>query len=480
MNPSRVGMSAVVTVAMAIAMSMASAIAVAEGEGSAEVPIRVRQSLATYLDTFKLGPEARGSLDAEAGWSEAKQNLSLRLLMRLLSAPSAAAAEWRAHAGPFAEALRSPELFRDRLVRVDGRAVFVAPVKLPPDQAELHARQSFDLVRIVANDGGVVDVITDAAPKAWKRWTAIEERAAAVGIAASGLAAGQAVGPSPTPPDSSQAAWPAEPRRLLVVATRVAWFPDTPLGRLGMDYGLFDTVVDGAKLVAADADAFYAMLAAVGRGARAEIEKVAMPIEDPIPLIDPRARWMESHRGDPVRLSGVARRAMRIAVDDPARRSELGSDHYWELYVFIPTPTIQIGKTIQDSFPVVCCLRSLPSDMPYGESMSEWVEVDGFAMKQYAYTLPGDDKLPADNRGKDGDAKAGKSAKERRETPLFIARQAVWKPAPSTKELTSTLGWVFIGLAATLAIAMMVAGWSMSRKSGRRNREALPDRVEIK
>jgi hypothetical protein len=36
-----------------------------------------------------------------------------------------------------------------------------------------------------------------------------------------------------------------------------------------------------------------------------------------------------------------------------------------------------------------------------------------------------------------------------------------------------------MGLAATLAIAMMLAAWSMARKSGRRNREALPDRVEI-
>jgi hypothetical protein len=110
--------------------------------------------------------------------------------------------------------------------------------------------------------------------------------------------------------------------------------------------------------------------------------------------------------------------------------------------------------------------------------MSEWVEVDGFAMKQYAYSLPGDDK-EKDDSGKVDAGKAGRGAKERRETPLFIGRQAVWKPAPSTKDLTSTLGWVFMGLAATLAIAMMLAAWSMARKSGRRNREALPDRVEI-
>ena len=470
-------------VTVLVAVALLSGIAGAADEGPAEVPVRVRQSLATYLDTFKLGAEARASLDAEAGWSDAKQNLCLRLLMRLLSAPSGSALEWRAHAGPVKEALRSPELFRDRFVRIDGRAVFVTPVKLPPDQAELHNRRSFDLVRIVADDGGIVDVITDAAPKSWKRWAAIEERSSAIGIAVSGLAAGGASGPVPTAADPSQSEWPAEPRRLLLVSPRVAWFPDTPLGRLGMDYGLFDKVVDGSKLLAADADAFYAMLSAAGRGTRAGIEKVATPIEDPIPLIDPRARWMESHRGDPVRLSGVARRAMRIAVDDPARRVELGSDHYWELYVFLPTPTIQIGKTIQESFPVVCCVRSLPTDMPFGESMSEWVEVDGFAMKQYAYALPGDDEEKDDNEkdgsGKVEGGKAERRAKERRETPLFIGRQAVWKPAPSTKDLTSTLGWVFMGLAATLAIAMMLAAWSMARKSGRRNREALPDRVEI-
>ena len=171
MNPRRARTLAAVAVALVSGLAAAGVLG-----GSADVPVRVRSSLANYLDTFKLGVEERGSLDAGGGWSEVKQNLCLRLLARLRSAAAVPAAEWRVHAGPVDEAVRSPDLFQDRLVRVDGRAVFVAPVNLPPDQAELHSRSSFDLVRIVAADGMIVDVITDSAPKAWKRWAAIDER----------------------------------------------------------------------------------------------------------------------------------------------------------------------------------------------------------------------------------------------------------------------------------------------------------------
>ena len=423
-----------------------------------DVPQRVRQSLATYLDTFKLGAADRTMLDAPGGWSDEKQNLSLRLLARLMAAPSASQVDWLEHAGTVDEAAGDPDAYRDRFVRVKGRAILVAPVTLPPQQAELHDRAAFDLVRIAVGDGFFVDVITDAAPKSWARWSPIDVRAEAAGLVLSRVG-----GPSPVAADAAAANWPENPAKLLVAAPRVAWFADTPLGDLGMDYGLFDTVVDGKKLVAADSDAFYAMLAAVGRGTHEGIESAAKKLDDVVPLIDPRQGWMQKHRGEPVRLAGIARRATRIAVDDPARRAEIGGDHYWELYVFLETPTIQIGDVIQDDFPVVCCTRRLPPGMPHGETMAEWVEFAAFPMKQYAYQLP---------------AEAGKPA-PRRETPLFIARDVVWRPDPSTKETASKLGWVFNTLAAATAAILLFAIWSVARKSRPRNREPLPDHIDI-
>jgi len=423
-----------------------------------DVPQRVRQSLVTYLDTFKLGAADRKILDASGGWSEEKQNLSLRLLSRLMAAPSASQVEWLEHAGTVDEAAADPDAYLDRLVRVKGRAILVAPVTLPTQQAELHDRAAFDLVRIAAGDGSFVDVITDAAPKAWARWSPIDVRAEATGLVLSRVG-----GPAPVAGDAAAATWPPAPAKLLLAAPRVAWFADTPLGDLGMDYGLFDTVVDGKKLMPADSDAFYAMLAAVGRGTHEGIGSAARKIDDVIPLIDPRQGWMQKHRGEAVRLSGIARRATRIAVDDPARRAEIGGDHYWELYVFLETPTIQIGDAIQDNFPVVCCTRRLPPGMPHGETMAEWVEFGAFPMKQYAYQLP---------------SEAGKPA-PRRETPLFIARDVVWRPDPSTKEAASKLGWVFNTLAAATAAILLFAIWSVARKSRPRNREPLPDHIDI-
>jgi hypothetical protein len=63
--------------------------------------------------------------------------------------------------------------------------------------------------------------------------------------------------------NASARSWPSGPAGLLLAAPRIAWYPDTLLGRAGMDYGLFDSVVDGRKLISGDTAAFFAMLAAV-------------------------------------------------------------------------------------------------------------------------------------------------------------------------------------------------------------------------
>lgn len=441
----------------------ASCVIAADPASDRDIPASVRESLSTYLDTFKLGAEARETLDAAGGWSADKQNTCLKLLARLSAAPSSRSAAWIQHAGPAGDVATSPEGFRDRFVRIRGRAVFVAPVPLPSEQAELHDRSRFDLVRIVTDDGLAADVMTGDAPRHWQRSKPIDVRTEAVGLVVSGPPV--AASPASTLPagPSGEADWPAEPAMLLVVAPRVAWFPDTPLGNLGMDYGLFDTVADGHKLLPSDGDAFYAMLAAVGRATQEGIEAVAPKSQEIIPLIDPGAKWIEKHRGDPVRITGIARRATRIEVDDPLRRKQIGGDHYWELFVFVETPTIQIGDRIQNDFPIVCCVRSLPKEMPAGEPMAERVEVAGFAMKRYAYPLTAGEGQEVD----------------RRQTPLLIGRQAIWLPAPSARQLTATLGWIFTSLAAVVLAMLAAAALTMMRRSRRRDREPLPDRIDV-
>ena len=69
------------------------------------------------------------------------------------------------------------------------------------------------------------------------------------------------------------------------------------LGELGMDYAAFDTVVDGKRLEPGDTDAFYAMLAAVGR----------QPPAHAHPTLDALAAHSLDHQADAAIVVGVVR-----------------------------------------------------------------------------------------------------------------------------------------------------------------------------
>lgn len=433
---------------------------VAPAAGVARAVDRVAGTPADYLATWKLDRPARAALEAPGPWDMAKLQVCLRLLARLALAPPDALAAWADAAVPVATALPEPG---DAFVRLEGRAVFAAPLALPPEQAEIANRPALDVVR-VKTAAGLVDVIADAIPKAWPRWQPLDEP-----VTVTALAVSTAPGPRPEPPAGTSASWPADPAGLLVVARRVAWHPATPLGALGMDYGLFDTVDDGKKLVTGDTDAFYALLAAAGRGTQSAIDEAAGPPADAVTLIDPARRWFAEHRGDPVTFQGTARRATRIQVDEPRRRREIGGDHYWELFVFVPTSLIKINDRLQDTYPIVCCVRDLPEGMPTGQQINEQVRVSGFAMKRYAYPLP---KVQGADEGDT----------TRQETPLVIGKRALWVPEPSNANATSLLGWVFLGLACLVGLVLAFGAWRFNRDARiarQRQRASLPDRVQL-
>lgn len=417
-------------------------------------------SPADYLATWNLDRAARTALEQPGGFEGEKLDVCLRLLARLALAPPDAAAAWRAAALP-ATAQTGPG---DAFVTFEGRATFVASVPLPPAQAETANRPALDLVR-VQTASGPIDVLADAVPQAWPRWRRFDEPVSLAGLVVSTAA------PRPEPPPESADGWPDDAATLLVVARRVAWHPATPLGGLQMDYGLFDSVVDGQRLVAGDTDAFYGMLAAVGRGAEGSIEAAAGGVTDAVPLIDPSRDWFAAHRGDAVTIQGTARRATRIQIDEPRRRREIGGDDYWELFVFVPTSLIKINDRLQETYPIVCCVRELPAGMPTGQSINEQVRISGFALKRYAYPLP---KI----QGQDGPDRPA----ERQETPLVIGKRAIWLPEPSAAGATSLLGWVFLGLAGVVAVVLAFGAWRVARdarENRRRQRASLPDKLQL-
>ena len=416
------------------------------------------EGFANFLTEREIDRPRRAVLEETGPWDDARQKAVIRVLARL-EAPASLEVPWRMRA----TAAASPPVVEDRLVRITGRAVVVAPVQLTEEQAVLAERPRLDLVRIVAAGGANIDVFVPEAPAAWPRWRAIDEPAFVIGLPLSTGAAPRPAGPA------DAASWPAAAATLLLAATSVGWVPATPLGGLGMDYGLFASVVDGKKLERGDTAAFYALLAAVGRAAPGAIEAAAGKPADIVPIIDPSQKWFASHRGDPVTVTGIARRATKISIDEPWRREQVGADHYWELYVFVDTPLLQVNDRKQTDYPVVCCVRTLPDGFPTGDAIGEKVTLSGFALKRYGYPLP------------DLDIKSAQGDKEirgqRMETALLVGRTVAWRPEPSVAGASGAMSWMFSALAAAIGLIMVYGLWSMNRRGG--PRPDLPDRVEL-
>jgi len=408
--------------------------------------------LGRYLETFALDREAREILGPGHGWGTDQTALVIRVLLRMMLAPPEFLEAWRAEAEPPGAPAAPPE---DRLVHLRGRAVFVGEIPLPDGVTTPTGRGRIDVVRIRTDTAEVIDVVTDAVPQAWPRWRELDEP-----VEAFGLPVADGIGPVPVAPPEGPS-WPSPPPARLLVAARVAWHPAGLAGSAGMDIGLLDTVVDGQRLTSAESDAFYALLAAAGRAGGAAIASAAGPPAPLIRLIDPAEAWFENHRGEPISFEGLALRATRIEIDDPLRRRETGIDHYWEVFVFVSTPLISVGGKAQDRYPVVCCLRSLPAGMPTGPTISEPVRVAGFALKSYAYPLP----------GRDG-------GEVRREAPLLIGADLV-RRNPPTPVTGGAMSSVLVGLAAVVVAGSAWALWAGRRDARRRSRDrrtALPDR----
>ena len=407
--------------------------------------------LARYLETFALDREAREILDPGLGWGDDQTALVIRVLLRIMLAPPEFLEAWRDEAVPLAALATPPE---DRFVHLRGSAVFVAEVMLPEAVTTPTGRRWIDLVRIRTDGGEFIDVVTDAAPRAWRRSRDLDEPAEVFGLPAAGI------GPIPAPPPDG-APWPSAPPARLLVAARVAWHPAELPGSAGMDMGLLDAVVDGQKLTGAESDAFYALLAAAGRAGEGAIASAAGPPAPLIRLIDPAEQWFQHHRGAPIAFDGLALRATRIEIDDPLRQRETGIDHYWEVFVVVNTPLISVGGKAQDRYPVVCCLRWLPPGMPTGPTISAPVRVAGFALKSYAYPLP-----------------KGDGTELRREAPLLIGADLQWRrqAAPASGGAMSS---VLVGLTAAVVAGVALALWAGRRDTRKRvqnRRAALPDR----
>jgi hypothetical protein len=223
-------------------------------------------------------------------------------------------------------------------------------------------------------------------------------------------------------------------------AERLAWYPPTPLGDLGFDYGLFDGVEQNQPNLRQEREAFYSMLAAVGLAKPGAILAAA----GKIPLrFNPK-----KHLGQPFVVKGTARNVeiIRLGEGDRDIIERFHLDHYYQIMLY----TGESGD-----IPITACVRQLPPGLPEGSGpdYSETLQVAGFFYKVWRYKISSDRPT------------AGASAPTWF-SPLLIGREPIWYPPPKPPEKTMTtliVGVVF----AVLFAAICVIAWRMNRRDRR-------------
>ncbi|MHB1035608.1 MAG: hypothetical protein ACYC35_03010 [Pirellulales bacterium] len=419
----------------------------------------------TLLALAGIGEDQFGKLTDGQPLDAGQREILLRIMYRVRNLATGQIERWTRGATR-EELLRRPAASRGNFFRLSGRVVAVSVETLPGDLAERFEMPRYyrcDLVTGEAREPSVV--FTPTVPRAWAIGKPIDERVGGFGLF---LKLGPPQGNRPQP---------------MFVAERIAWYPATGLGDLGMDVGLFDEVRDGAPILARERECFYQLLAAVGRANprglldRAERDlaqrgqdllrrRKELAAEGPL---DPRGRkelaeiqrelrridagqcdvaplFNEpgSQHGRLVTLRGAIRRAIPVYIEDRETIERVGIDHYYQLEMFTDD---------SQGYPLIVCVRQLPPSMPTGAELSEEIRVAAFFFKQWSY------------RGETQGTTAGAKPAPRRLAPLLIGLEPVWyrrPPAATNPYAAAIAGGLFI-----LALAGL---WLVLWRSGRGDR----------
>jgi len=342
-------------------------------------------------------------------------------------------------------------------------------------------------------DGKLVTILSTQVPAAWLRRASPATLAEPASLRGVRLGAIERIGAAEPLLLTNHIAW----RPAAGVAAGTAW-----LAAQGFDAALLDDVRQNRAFAkpneSAEAQAFYGALAAIAAGDAAELRKLAREavaaeasrreaiaasaserqrelnkeLESVLPQrraeiekelaelrrsqalaahVNKRAAIglssvgpMFNEPADSVGkffvIEGIARRAVRIVVDDdPSPVTAAGGPapltHYYELDVF---------PTDAQNNPVICCVARLPVGFPTGDMIREPVRVSGIFFKKWAYA-----------RRPDHGA-ADSTAPARVAPPLMLAAEPQWLPA--TMPVRSDRGlWAGIGiLAASVVVAMIL------------------------
>jgi hypothetical protein len=367
---------------------------------------------------------------------EAEQEQLARVLMRLPQVKLGDIERWTRKRIEWDDVAARPAEYQRDFLRVQGSVRKVTRIVPATETQDRYALESYYRCEMTTDDGEYPAIVfARVVPGKWPIDRPMDEPAS---VPAVFLKTGSESAPGK--------------RELYLAADRIAWHPDTPLGRLGMDYGLFDTIEQQRPITNQDRECFYQLLAAAGR---MTLDESIVKAVDPAARLGPLTRNPQAHAGEPYTFRGVARRAIKIQISDPDVVARLGFDHYFEVVVFVDLNSVLAlaGQQVR-SYPVIYCVRSLPPGMPTGDEISEAVRASGFMFKKWPYTTAMTEEKRPDLR---------------MTSPLLIGKSVTWERRDEKQTL---VGPVAGGILGALIVGVGLFAWWFGRRE-RRARAAL-------
>lgn len=317
-----------------------------------------------------------------------------RTLAALLNLPADQIASYALPAASLPDFMQQPDEHRGQLIRLSGRVVACRGIAVVP---ELRERMGFSVIFrstvtvSINGQGFVCDVFSPLAPVSWlpQAEDAQPVLNESVQFDAVFLKRATTVGGVVNE---------VQETRPVLATRRFSWFPDSLLGNNGFDLASLEEVVIDGQLTAADAPAFHGLLATMRKLNRQQLQSAALDTlrDRNVPgasLSETSRRLMvgfmaeaKNWRGEIVQMRGVARRALKIHVDDPELIKAYGTREYFEVEVFVEGPFRLPGfDDAVARYPITFCTTELPEDFPEGERLSVPVQLTGVFLKNWRY-----------------------------------------------------------------------------------------------
>jgi len=427
--------------------------------------LRPPGSAREILERLDIGESQISSFFNGTPLTPSEEDVLVRILFRLPRIGLDNLQRWRQSKVTWDQLAAAPADHRVAVFHVRGRAKHVARQVLLPGQVELFEMPAFYRVTLDIEGAPYRAVLlARRVPAAWKLDEPIDEPASADALF---LKVGEAGAENPP---------------LYFAAGRVAWLPDhaapehrvnagqVALARLGMDASQWELVraAKGGGLGDEDREAFYQLLAAVGRPGAGELKAAEGQMLNVVPLL----QHPENHHGEVLPVAGVARRVMKVPVQDADIRSRFGIDHYYEIDMFVPLGnqklhigTAQGGKpaaTYEHDFPATLIVRKLPRGLSEGENLHQSIRANGVFFKLWGYKSEFAAKFEQVQRA-----------------PLFVAAE------PAIVQVENAANWVVSALVMTafglaLAVVGVIAWWQRtSDRSAMLAKKSLAEKAQL-